>query len=601
MTALPGLSLPELLPLGLPGPLPVPPPPTGPMPFQQLLVQATDRQGQGTRDIAPRPGKAADPPRPEPASDRGEWRELRINREAPAHDPQRPRPAAEQGTSSRSDVPREPQAPIQETTQRVQDAAGTRQDALTDSAITGTADASIAPDVESVPESGFAIGDDAALAMELLATPLTGQPLSESPVAPPPVPTLERLFPEYFSGAETQGSLPVADTPSETPAAGMLPPAVQLALTALPQEESGTATSQVISPRERRYGFELGKPFAGHAAVNRRHIDRFGRPVPLPENVVVAIPQSRTGTPFTAAAVNVASDFPELNMGRLQQPADSVAGTVLRPGSAVPTGIEPSPVSDPEIPTFGQPVAYRPLATHLKAAAPGFEAPLPVEAETPVSSPPANLAAPVPGAQFSAPGLSAQVIAPPQPVQGPVAAGPLHPDVAAATLQQAPAAGAVTRSAEADAPVPLRDVASRLTAQLTKDNLPEGTTRLRVTLRPPDLGTITIELTRKGDQLQTRIVTRTSEAHLLFERLLPELRQQMTERGFQVREFDLAQQQSQYHDGDRSGGREWARPQQGWERPPLAPHLLEVPEQEGADLELQDLIPGILQGLNLTV
>ncbi|MCG3152379.1 MAG: hypothetical protein GEEBNDBF_01676 [bacterium] len=600
MTALPGLSLPELLPLGMPGPLPVPPPPTGPMPFQQLLVQATDRQGQGAREIAPRPGKAADQRRPEPASDRGEWRELRINRESPANDPQRPRPIAEPAASSRSDVPRDPQAPVQATKEPAQEASGTRQDALTENAITGTADASVAPDAESVPESGFADGDDVSLAMELLATPLTGQPLSESPVAPPPVPTLEQLFPEYFSGAETQGSLPVADTPSEPSAAGMLPPAVQLVLTALPQEGSGTATSQVISPRERRYGFGLGKPFAGHAAVNRRHIDRFQRPVPLPENVVVAIPQSRTGLPTPAAAISVASDFPELNVGRMQQQADSVAGTVLRPGGVAPTVSEQSAVTEPEIPTFGQPVAYRPLATHLKAATPGFEAPIPVEAETPVAQP-ANLTAPVPGAQFSAPGLSAQVIAPPQPVQGPMAAGPLAPDVAAATLQQAPAAGAVTRSAEADAPVPLREVASRLTAQLTKDNLPEGTTRLRVTLRPPDLGTITIELTRKGDQLQTRIVTRTSEAHLLFERLLPELRQQLTERGFQVREFDLAQQQSQYHDGDRSGGQQWARPQQGWEKPPLAPHLLEVPEQEGTDLELQDLLPGILQGLNLTV
>ncbi|HYE80124.1 MAG TPA: flagellar hook-length control protein FliK, partial [bacterium] len=163
----------------------------------------------------------------------------------------------------------------------------------------------------------------------------------------------------------------------------------------------------------------------------------------------------------------------------------------------------------------------------------------------------------------------------------------------AATDAVKPQAGA---KATALPPTPAQRIAAQIAVRLDKTVVPEGSSRVRLVVSPPELGQITIELTRQGDHLGTRLITRTLEAHALLERLLPDLRQQLEDRGYLMKHLDLAHQGMPDGQGDP---RRFA-----YQRPETHDWMLPPVTREGTE-ETGDTprIPhaAIERGLNLTV
>lgn len=412
---------------------------------------------------------------------------------------------------------------------------------------------------------------------------------------------LEALFPEWGlllaeSGTAAGATAPTeAALPAAQPQEQALPWTWQLAA----GDGQGDEAAAAISARDRRYGLGFGKPFAGHAAVNRRHLDRFGRPIPLTETQIASfqLRQTRTVQMLPAAP---------------QAPATF---TLPRPAAGAPA---PAPMADsewaqrtPDLPVLGQPVnepLARTVSTRLSVATPGFEPVLAkaqpavhqpaVQSEAPLQPPPA-ITLNVPMELSQGFGSFQQSQSQHQQLTGePKVSTPANgialtaPDRLPSELQAAEAA--------AKAAATPRAVAVQVAQRMLAGGLAEGASRLRFTLRPPELGQITIELMRQGDQLSARILTRTPEAQQLFDRLLPDLRQQLEDRGFILRQLDLAYQGAAGDGGERARQPFWTPPQeQRWEMPPL------TPEEEALHPDLPDLwleleLAGVSR-LNVTV
>lgn len=598
------LSLRDVAPLGIPISLPPPPAPSGGSNFDQHLAQATQRK---EAEVEPREKST----RREPE---GEYRRLELpRREDRVREPVRElRPVEDK--SPHAEPPADPtaqSAPVAPT----QDA----EVATPDVVLQEPEDALVLPEtpvaIEDAPEdAGTGAVVDTRPETSLIPLPSANDPWQQ--------PTLDELFPEYFTGLSTKAPLAATDAPlpldgAQLPVTAAGAP-LGLAVPTIEQPGSTNPETPTLTPRERRYGFGLGKPFQGHAAVNRRHLDRFGRDIPLP-TTFVATRNINTNSYQAPMPPSTLADQPAI------QPSASVDDAVPAAIPIPPAGfgkeaVAPElPVTDDDTPTFGSQVAYKPQAAHLRATTPGFGE------QSHGDQTFGSEQQPQAGGASSSAGVVAQsdeatsqefgnlwrnAMAPPSTEADPLitlsdampqkeaTTGPLPLNGISATITR----GTGDPSGKGEAvpareTIAFRSIATELTAKLSKEAVPEGATRLRVTLRPRELGTITIELIRHGDQLETRITTRTKDALALFEKMMPELKVQLEERGFNVRSLDLTHQQPLGRDDQGHASRDWTRPNHGWEKPPLPRPLLEIPESETGELDLRD----IADGLNLTV
>lgn len=295
------------------------------------------------------------------------------------------------------------------------------------------------------------------------------------------------------------------------------------------------------------------------------------------------------------------------------------------------TVIEDTPQDEPDLPVLGIQVSVktptRPLATHLRADTSVFTPQVQASAltnpaaklqpaqpeqpgaqQTSDATPNAQGAAPVASNAVQANGSSAQQqpsgfggdqpqakTTPAPPLQQSVVdaldldISGLRPDAITADPLEA-------ADAKSDA-TPAQRIAAQLAVRLDKTVVPEGTSRIRVVISPPELGQITIELTRQGDTLGTRVLTRTLEAHALLERILPELRQQLEDRGYLLKHLDVSYQGQGSMHGESRG--HWQPPQtQGdWMLPPLPRNGVEPPAEDDQSRAVRTLE----HGLNLTV
>jgi len=617
------LSLRDVAPLGIPASLPVPPAPSGgDFTFDQRLAEASQRQ---EAEVAPR--EEAVPREPQ-----GEYRRLELpNRNRPADPPHELRPTSEEAT------PRDPEAPIAAPEQPTAISVTPSEDPAVQ------ADPAVLPDQPAIAPIRIAppiISADAPTdvaidpAVDAVAIPLMAP--TEDPVDTWHQPTLSELFPDMFAG------LPVETLPSAT-ANPLIVDGTQLPVNAAgaplglnvpvaQQPDAPPVEIATLTPRERRYGFGLGKPFQGHAAVNRRNIDRFGREIPLPTSFVTrTIAANTVQTPLVAKTADIAPQVAPLMgppMSDTALPMQPVANQIPISDKNAPQ----IPVTDDDTPTFGSQVAYKPQAVHLRATTPGFSDSRAFDhsgdhsadqrfnsdtkKQSAIAPPPVSdaykgeIATPQDFGLSLSDRSGRNAIAPPVSMPEPLVkipdgtplkestTGPINLNGITATLTRG--SGESTGTGEPSVlreTAAFRNIAADLTAKLSKEAVPEGATRLRVTLRPRELGTITIELIRQGDQLETRITTRTKEAQALFEKLMPELKVQLEERGFNVRSLDLTHQQQLGRDEQGHASRDWTRPNHGWEKPPLPRPLLDIPEPENGELDLRD----IADGLNLTV
>jgi len=123
------------------------------------------------------------------------------------------------------------------------------------------------------------------------------------------------------------------------------------------------------------------------------------------------------------------------------------------------------------------------------------------------------------------------------------------------------AASAPARSASASEPAPVAVDDSRVVGQIVRGASmmsSQGRTEVRVRLRPPELGTVHVQLTsNRGNMLEARIVTEREDVRALIERNLPELRQSLAGAGVHVGGFDVStqdQNQAQHQQQARNGG-----------------------------------------------
>lgn len=149
-------------------------------------------------------------------------------------------------------------------------------------------------------------------------------------------------------------------------------------------------------------------------------------------------------------------------------------------------------------------------------------------------------------------GESAQFTRPTAPAPGPTASGQqntvaLNPgeqfrvDVRQTDgVGGVAAAGGADISFEVDEPQVVGQVVRGASMMVT-----QGRSEIRVQLRPPELGTVRIQLVSdRSNLLEARIVTERDEVRQLIERNLPELRESLSASGVQVGNFDVSTQHS---------------------------------------------------------
>jgi len=154
----------------------------------------------------------------------------------------------------------------------------------------------------------------------------------------------------------------------------------------------------------------------------------------------------------------------------------------------------------------------------------------------------------------------------PAPAQ-PAHAGPAPAEDADGSVTLAAPTQVETRSAEAPAQAaaprattgPLQVEDSRVIGQIVRGAsimTSQGRTEVRVRLRPPELGTVHVELSSdRTNVLEARIVAEREEVRELIERNLPELRQALQGAGVHVGDFDVSTQ-----DSGQAPGRQAAQP-----------------------------------------
>ncbi|MEO7994392.1 MAG: flagellar hook-length control protein FliK [bacterium] len=300
----------------------------------------------------------------------------------------------------------------------------------------------------------------------------------------------------------------------------------------------------------------VGMPVTGTSATISVRPPLVAQPSPASSDAFPISPSAtrpsadaRTGMPSTNGASN-ASTAPATNPIRpLEQPAPVVH---LLDAIPVSTTSETPMASTNPLPALTPKVTVTPPSTEqapvILQAAPAPSAPTGVSAH--ITTPSAVAAIPS-GAQSEFSNGGGQF----QQSNGQGGDRLPQPGITLSEVVTGAAVGTSSSIGEPSAPATLglagslREVAAQLAMQMSRERVPQGMTRLRFTVTPPELGSITIELSRSGDRLTSRLIARTMEAHGLLERLLPELKQQLTDRGYQVRELALS-----YQGGSDSAG-----------------------------------------------
>ena len=115
-----------------------------------------------------------------------------------------------------------------------------------------------------------------------------------------------------------------------------------------------------------------------------------------------------------------------------------------------------------------------------------------------------------------------------------------------ADVRQADAAGSVAGAPAEGAGLPVED--SQVVGQVVRGAsmmVSQGRTSIRVQLRPPELGTIRIEIASdRGNVIEARIVAERDEVRQLIERNLPQLRESLSAMGVEIGGFDVSAQNS---------------------------------------------------------